>query len=274
MSHDNQSNTMTPERSQSTEVGSAPPDRKDLAARPFQPDRSRRCLESRCSSLAKTRSDFDSFFLAARDAIAPSNLIEEIFLHDFVHLAWDNLRLRRQKTGLMIAGAHKGLAALLRAFFTPQAADALAHGWANRDQEQIRHVEEILVAAQMDMEAVMAETLSVRLEEFERVDAMTMRNEARRIAILRELEAHRAVRGRTPVHQEQKRRIRCHYQRATNEGRDRDSHRKREANRANSRLSTGPAPLLARRERRRMPEGKAYRFQSQAIRHLRLRSTI
>ena len=204
MSHDNQSNTMTPERSQSTEVGSAPPDRKDLAAAPV----SARPLEALFGKPlllpGETRSDFDSFFLAARDAIAPSNLIEEIFLHDFVHLAWDNLRLRRQKTGLMIAGAHKGLAALLRAFFTPQAADALAHGWANRDQERIRHVEEILVAAQMDMEAVMAETLSVRLEEFERVDAMTMRNEARRIAILRELEAHRAVRGRTPVHQEAK----------------------------------------------------------------------
>jgi len=51
------------------------------------------------------------------------------------------------------------------------------------------------------MEAVIAETLAARLAEIERIDAMIMRNEARRITILRELEAHRAVRGATAVQQ-------------------------------------------------------------------------
>ena len=117
MSHDNHSKTMTPERSESTELGSAPPDRKDLAAAPASASPLAALFGEPLLLPGENRSDFDTFFQRARDEIAPGNLIEEIFLYDFVHLAWDNLRLRRQKTGLMIAGAHKGLAAVLRAFF-------------------------------------------------------------------------------------------------------------------------------------------------------------
>ena len=202
MSHDNHSKTITAERSESTDLDSATPDRKDSAAAPVSASPLAPLFGEPLLLPGENRSDFDTFFQRARDEIAPGNLIEEIFLYDFVQLAWDNLRLRRQKTGLLIAGTHKGLAALLRAFYPSHVAHALAQGWAKRDQERIKQVENILVAAQMDMEAVMAETLSARLEEFERVDAMTMRNEARRIATLRELEAHRAVRGTTPVQQQ------------------------------------------------------------------------
>jgi hypothetical protein len=198
MPDDTDSNRTAPEQSKS----SALPNRKDSPAAPASASRLVALFGEPLLLPGENRTDFDSFCQAARDAIAPKNLIEEIFLHDFVHLAWDNLRLRRQKTGLLIAGAHKGLASLLRAFVSSHVADALAQYWARRDQEQIKRVEAILDAAQLNMEAVMAETLSVRLEEFERVDAMTMRNEARRIAILRELEAHRAVRGTTPVQQQ------------------------------------------------------------------------
>jgi hypothetical protein len=269
MPDDTDSNRTAPEQSKS----SALPNRKDSPAAPASASRLVALFGEPLLLPGENRTDFDSFCQAARDAIAPKNLIEEIFLHDFVHLAWDNLRLRRQKTGLLIAGAHKGLASLLRAFVSSHVADALAQYWARRDQEQIKRVEAILDAAQLNMEAVMAETLSVRLEEFERVDAMTMRNEARRIAILRELEAHRAVRGTTPVQQQARDDVITDER--TNES---TSQWFRSASGRQIALilgwARGPAPVLAKREVRKMPEDKAYRFQSHVIRHLRLRSTI
>jgi IS30 family transposase len=47
------------------------------------------------------------------------------------------------------------------------------------------------------MDAVMARTLGLKIHEIERIDRMTMAAEARRNAILREIERHRATFART-----------------------------------------------------------------------------
>jgi hypothetical protein len=47
------------------------------------------------------------------------------------------------------------------------------------------------------MDAVMAETLSVKLNDIERIDRMIAMTEVRRNAILREVDRHRAVWGRS-----------------------------------------------------------------------------
>ena len=50
-----------------------------------------------------------------------------------------------------------------------------------------------LAAAGLTMDAVMARTLALKIHEIERIDRMAMAAEARRNAILREIERHRAT---------------------------------------------------------------------------------
>src|SRR5262249_2217642 len=69
--------------------------------------------------------------LAARfaAAVAPTNVIEEMWVRDVVDLVWDVMRLRRLKAGLFTIGASDGMAAILRgigAFTLP------AWDWAAR----------------------------------------------------------------------------------------------------------------------------------------------
>jgi hypothetical protein len=49
-----------------------------------------------------------------RSAIAPNDIIEEIWVRDVLDLLWETMRLRRLKAKLMRAAAHEGLDELLR----------------------------------------------------------------------------------------------------------------------------------------------------------------
>ena len=50
----------------------------------------------------------------------------------------------------------------------------------------------MLASADLTMDAVMAETLALELDRVERIDRMIMSAEARRNAVLREVDRHRA----------------------------------------------------------------------------------
>jgi len=50
----------------------------------------------------------------------------------------------------------------------------------------------LLASADLTMDAVMAETLALELDKVERIDRMIMSAEARRNAVLREVDRHRA----------------------------------------------------------------------------------
>ena len=64
----------------------------------------------------------------------------------------------------------------------------LVRAWAARDKAAIKRVDELLASAGLTMDAVMAQTLCTYLDEFERMERMIARAEARRDAILYEVE--------------------------------------------------------------------------------------
>jgi len=69
----------------------------------------------------------------------------------------------------------------------------LSASWFERKPSAIKRVKKILASADLNMDAVMAQTLSIKLDDIERIDRMIAIAEARRNAILREIDRHREV---------------------------------------------------------------------------------
>src|SRR5262249_32664651 len=138
-----------------------------------------------------------SYELPARIAGAMNavDIFDEIWVRDFVDCEWAVFRLRRLQANLMTATAYEGLQKILDPLVEPyRDVVHLARAWAARDKAAIKRVDELLASAGLTMDAVMAQTFCTYLDEFERMERMIMRAEARRDAILYEVELHRTRR--------------------------------------------------------------------------------
>jgi hypothetical protein len=135
---------------------------------------------------------YDDLLARVSGAVKPSDILEEIWVRDVVDLVWDALRLRRLKASLIATKAHNGLVQILEPLSDWASARALAKAWAKRDPGAIKEVDVLLASADLTMDAVMAQTLALKLDAVERIDRMIMSAEARRNAVLREVDRHRA----------------------------------------------------------------------------------
>ena len=96
---------------------------------------------------------------------------------------------------LMTVVAHEGLRKILETLIDWSDARDVAQAWATREPGAIRQVDELLASAGFTMDAVMAQTLSLNLDDIERIDRMIATAEGRRNAILREVDRHRTTWG-------------------------------------------------------------------------------
>ena len=135
---------------------------------------------------------YDELLARVSGAVKPADVLEEIWVRDVVDLVWETFRLRRLKANLLDANAHRGLERILVTFLGWDDAKSLAASWAQRDRSAIKQVDKLLASAGLTMDAVMAQTLSVKVDDIERIDRMIMGAEARRNLALRELDRHRA----------------------------------------------------------------------------------
>jgi hypothetical protein len=114
---------------------------------------------------------------------------------DLVDLTWDAFRLRRLKASVMTTNAHKGLSETLAPLVGGSDAQTLAEAWAARQSDVVEQVDKALGTAGLNMDAVMAQTLCLKLDEIERIDRMIAISEARRNTTLREIDRHRETLG-------------------------------------------------------------------------------
>jgi hypothetical protein len=131
-------------------------------------------------------------FYATSPTVRPRDFIEELWVGDVVYLTWELIRLRRAKNTLVNARMQDGLEAVLISIKDPDSAQ-LARLWRARDRRGT--VEKALKDAGLSMDAAVAETFAMNLDEMERFDRMIMSAEARRDAILREITRHREALG-------------------------------------------------------------------------------
>jgi hypothetical protein len=140
---------------------------------------------------------YDALYGQIRTAVAPRDVLEEIWARDVIDNLWETLRLRRLKVRFMRAAAHEGLASLLH----PLRNDILNFGldrsladrWAGRELAAINEVDGLLKEAGLDQEAIAAQTLALKLDTIERIERMIMQTEGRRNMMLREIDRHRDV---------------------------------------------------------------------------------
>jgi hypothetical protein len=127
--------------------------------------------------------EYEELLARVSATVKPADILEEIWVRDIVDLVWEAWRLRRLKAALMAAHAHRGLSAALVPLVEWRERDVLVGDWFAREPEAIKRVDQILESAGLSMDAVMAQTLSVKLDDIERIDRMTALAEARRNAI-------------------------------------------------------------------------------------------
>src|SRR5665213_1741802 len=139
---------------------------------------------------------YNGLFQRLRSAVAPADDLEEIWVFDFVDLTWEVLRLRRLKTQLFMSCAGDGLERILNNMPDVDDVRDLVARWAKRKPQAVQRVDKLLAQAGYDRETILAQTLTARIDDFERIDHMIARAEERRNSPLREVERHRAALAR------------------------------------------------------------------------------
>ncbi len=129
-----------------------------------------------------------------RAAVAPANIIEEIFARDVADLTWDVVRLRRLKAGLFTVAAGDGMADILSGLEQYAIRGELkAKEWAARKPAAVAEVNTQLSAAGLDMGDVATSTFAARIDQFDRIERMLAAAEVRRAAALHAIDNRRAA---------------------------------------------------------------------------------
>jgi hypothetical protein len=138
------------------------------------------------------RAAYDVLLARISAAVKPSDILEDIWLHDIVDLSWEIFRLRRQKVDLMTATASKDLQQMMEPFSFEAWRD-LVEAWAARKPEAIEQIERLLTSAGLSMDGLMLQSFCDNLHAIECIERMIAKAEARRNDALFEIERHRST---------------------------------------------------------------------------------
>lgn len=142
---------------------------------------------------------YDELLSLVTTAIKPNDPIEELWVKDVVDLVWEAQRLRRLKASLLMVGRKKALEKILDlaqvrelfSFGDPHSTSNLASQWLANDKHAVAEVRGILKDRGLDADSIMAQALSDKLREVERIDTMIASADTRRNKTLVEIERRR-----------------------------------------------------------------------------------
>ena len=154
---------------------------------------------------------YGELLLRATSALKPADIIDEMLLDDVVRGTWEIIRLRRLKNAMFNAAAHEALKRVLLPLVINQGgpftsstdrqfyvlgitwrAEELSEGWRAQDPEARSEVATLLKEADISLDEVMAEVLSMKIAEMSAIDSMIALAQDRRSAALVELDRRRA----------------------------------------------------------------------------------
>jgi hypothetical protein len=142
--------------------------------------------------LGENPADFDNLLAQLARDEKPTGTIEHAWVWDIAGFTWEILRYRRYIAGLYAVNRVCGLKIVLRPLHGDENLPELLDRWAQRDPDATEYVDTLLRGAGLTMDDVMAQTLSVKISDIERIDGIVMRLEARRNSVFREIERRRA----------------------------------------------------------------------------------
>lgn len=145
------------------------------------------------------------------DIVTPTDIFERIWVRDFANRAWETFRCRRLFSELCIVTKQQALVQVLGQLLPDGActrqfgngidiprltkAEDLAWRYSLNEQDAVSEVSRLLKLAGLTLEILNAEALSLRSDDFERLNRMITTAEARRDATLREIDRHRGGLG-------------------------------------------------------------------------------
>jgi hypothetical protein len=134
--------------------------------------------------------NYDEHLTKIRTAVGSTDILGEILVRDYGDLDFQVLRLRRVQVNLIKVNTYKGLAETLTPLVGRSRAETLAEGWAAKKSGVVAEVDQILASANLNIDGVLAQTFSIKLNELERIEHLIALAETRRNATLREIERH------------------------------------------------------------------------------------
>lgn len=155
---------------------------------------------------------YDEFLARVSGDVKPTNIIEEILVHDVVNLTWEIHRWRRFKISLLAAHMLNDLEIFVDPFVRRKSttnevpsperkiANKLVKKWAARDPAAVKRIDRILASADITLDTIMARVFLARFDTIDRIDRSIMTTEARRNAVLREIDRHRTTLAQTLRH--------------------------------------------------------------------------
>jgi hypothetical protein len=157
----------------------------------------------------ENKDDYEALLAEIRRTINPIDIIEEMWVGDIARNQWDIRRYSRSKEGLVKVNRVRALEKVLDRLIArecfhsviggPSGAEDLARRCVNGEKEAQEEVEELLTAAGLDWEAIFALAMALQIDAVERIDRMLKQTEARRDAVLRQLDYRRISLGRPPL---------------------------------------------------------------------------
>jgi len=142
----------------------------------------------------ESKLDYEVLLADASDAVKPRNILEQVWVRDFVDHQWSILRLRRHAAALMNASKTSALVAVLK-LVLPAAerpeSDELASNFTMGDEAAIKKVEDILEKAALTSDVLLAEGTAIRIDVIERFDRMAVNAQKWRDAAVREIDRRR-----------------------------------------------------------------------------------
>jgi len=142
--------------------------------------------------------DYEAFQEKCLAAIRPKDAIEHIWLRDFIDYSWESLRFRRMKADLINSSRKE---AVERLYFgcgegnysdKPMARN-MARGLSASEEDFVNEVEELFEDHGIGPETILAEAVSARINDLERIEKLITTYVRRRDNAIRELEKRRAA---------------------------------------------------------------------------------
>lgn len=146
--------------------------------------------------------DYDELLARVASAVGPTDVIEAVWVRDIVDLIWEGQRLRRLKASLLMLARRQAVMRLLDRSHGPvrrpmtETQRAIVNEWLAGDEHGAQHLADVLAERGLDLDSVMAQALSDRIRQVERMEQMIASAEARRQRALAELDRRREALAR------------------------------------------------------------------------------
>jgi len=155
---------------------------------------------------------YDDLLMQVSSYVKPTNIIEDMWVRDVVDLTWDILRCRRSKKNVIEAAIPRALERLL----TPYTNDPVllaqqrigrdlersqvssdarerVNDWILQEPKAKKLIKDLLATIKLTMADVGAQAFALEINKIQQIDLLMASAEARRNAVLREIESHRAI---------------------------------------------------------------------------------